>query len=649
VKLTRTVWAFCVFLLFPVSAYSTLEEQRASFIVAHNALLSGQNKAFNEQFKTLENYPLYHYLQFDDMVSRSPRLSLQEVEDFLHDTEDSPLAERFRKRWIRFLAKQQRWSDFLNFYQPTSQVDLQCQYWHARLTLKVEVDDSQSLLNLWEVGHSQPKVCDRPFESLYQSGKITPELLWSRLSKAMRVGNVSLAKFLAAKLPVKQQRRFYLWHRVYRHPARFLDDRRLQKKAEWTTDVIVQGIRRLARSDVSEASHFWNKFKKSQTFSQSVVQRLDRHLALLSATRWEDNATSALSALTVKDDAVHGWRVRQALRRQDWHAVQQQIEKMPDSLQQQNVWRYWRARALEQLGEKTQAVDLYKSLSGERDFHGFLAAERIGEPYALQSQVATVNDGDFNGLLQSPAFVRARELYLLGREREARSEWSLAMRGLTKRQRIVSAIFAHRLGWHDRAINTAAKARYTGDLALRFPKAFVNRIKEEADKWSLDREWILAIGRRESTFRSDARSQVGALGVMQIMPYTGRHIARRLREKWHTGLLLDAQHNIRLGVAYLQELSDLFSEHTVLATAAYNAGPRNVQRWLPKTEMPSDVWIETMPFKETRRYVRAILAYLMIYRHLDNKPTQLATYMKIVPASPSLLAKYQKKKLASGG
>ena len=347
---------------------------------------------------------------------------------------------------------------------------------------------------------------------------------------------------------------------------------------------------------------------------------------------------------------MHGWRVRQALRQQNWSAVKHQIEQMPDHIQQQNTWRYWQARALEILGKKTQALTLYQALAGERDFHGFLAAEHIGKPYALQSRSAQVAESEFDELLQHPAVIRAQELYLLGREREARGEWSLAMRGLTKRQRVVAAIFAHRLVWHDRAINTAAKAGYTDDLALRFPKVFVKSIKAEAERWSLDREWILSIGRRESTFRSDARSQVGALGVMQIMPNTGRHIARRLQEKWHADLLLDAEHNIRWGVAYLQELSDLFDDHTVLATAAYNAGPRNVQRWLPKVDMPADVWIETIPFKETRRYVRAILAYLMIYRHLENKPTQLAHYMPAVPASaPGWLAQGRKKKVAEGG
>ena len=649
-KFIRILWVFYVFLLFPISAHSALEEQRSRFIVAHNALLSGQNQAFKEQLKTLQNYPLYHYLQFDDMTNRLATLSLQEVEDFLHDTEGSPLTWRFRKVWLRFLAKKQRWSDFLNFYQPVSQIDLQCQYWQARLNLQVENPSLKQLLALWHVGHSQPKVCDTPFVVLYQKGVITPELLWSRLVKAMRMGNLSLARFLAAKLPVEQQQIFYLWRRVHRQPARFLDDQKLQEKASWTTDIITHGIRRLASSDVSAAARYWAQFKKSHDFGAAVIQRLDRRLALLAAARWEDHANAALSALTVQDETVYGWRVRQALRQQDWSAVQQQIEQMPDHIQQQNTWRYWQARALEMLGKKTQALTLYQALAGERDFHGFLAAEHIGKPYALQSQSAQVAESEFDELLQHPAVVRAQELYLLGREREARGEWSLAMRGLTKRQRVVAAIFAHRLAWHDRAINTAAKAGYTDDLALRFPKVFVKRIKAEAERWSLDREWILSIGRRESTFRSDARSQVGALGVMQIMPNTGRHIARRLHEKWHADLLLDAEYNIRWGVAYLQELSDLFDEHTVLATAAYNAGPRNVQRWLPKVDMPADVWIETMPFKETRHYVRAILAYLMIYRHLENKPTQLADYMPAVPASaPGWLAQGRKKKAAEGG
>ena len=278
-------------------------------------------------------------------------------------------------------------------------------------------------------------------------------------------------------------------------------------------------------------------------------------------------------------------------------------------------WRYWRAVALARNGNDDAARLVLKPLAAERSYYGFLAADELGIDYAFADDRLRADDAVIETLAQRPDLIRARELFLVGLDSRGRSEWDAVMAGLSDEQKTQAAVLAHRWGWHSRAIATAAAVGHYDDLALRYPLPFRQSFERGASSASIPTTWALGIARSESLFMRDVRSCAGAIGLMQLMPATGRQVAREIKLAY-SGLdtLTDPDHNIRLGTSYLGSMAARYDGNHVLATAAYNAGPHRVDRWLPQSAVvDARVWIENIPFNETRKYVRRVMAAETIF------------------------------------
>ncbi|MFQ5626622.1 MAG: transglycosylase SLT domain-containing protein, partial [Methyloligellaceae bacterium] len=302
----------------------------------------------------------------------------------------------------------------------------------------------------------------------------------------------------------------------------------------------------------------------------------------------------------------------------------------------------WTARALESLGWHDDADSIYTELARERSYYGFLAADRIDHDYQLNHRALEYSDHELRLLAAQPGAMRARELYGLGRTVDARREWRMFTRSMTDEELARAAKLAHGWGWHGRAIMTVARTPHLDDLELRFPLAYHDRVLEQARAQRLDPAWMYAIVRQESAFVADARSPAGALGLMQIMPGTGRKIGRSLDKPLkNRRQLLDADISLEFGSTYLRILLDQLDNHSVLAAAAYNAGPHRVERWRPaERNMSADLWIETVPYRETREYLRHVLAYTTIYeRRLGRETVRLSARLAPIPARATRLAK----------
>jgi soluble lytic murein transglycosylase len=299
-------------------------------------------------------------------------------------------------------------------------------------------------------------------------------------------------------------------------------------------------------------------------------------------------------------------------------------------------WQYWLARALHELGQRAEAREIYVELARGRGYYAFLAADRVGTPYRIEG-MATPELQDVRAQVRElPAVARTRELLALDRTLDARREWRDATNQMNKEQLMSAALLASDLGWLDQAIFTLARTGFWEDLELRFPVSHLEQVVGAEHRTGLDRAWILAVIRQESAFNPDARSPVGAMGLMQLMPRTAKAVATR-----HLGQsaprpsqITDPQLNIRLGSTYLAHVLERLGKNPVLATAAYNAGPHRVERWLPEQTMDADIWIELIPFGETREYVKRVLSYRAIYQHrLGQKPERLTTTMPPVLAA----------------
>jgi soluble lytic murein transglycosylase len=285
-----------------------------------------------------------------------------------------------------------------------------------------------------------------------------------------------------------------------------------------------------------------------------------------------------------------------------------------------------------QANEQTAARREFEALAQLRDYYGFLAADHIDQPYALADRPAEQRHLDALNMNQAVSFARA--LFDVGDLNLARLQWAFATRAMSEDELVSVALLAHQWGWHDRAIFTMARAKYWDDIAARFPLAHKSEITELARQAGLNPAWVYGVIRQESAFVNDARSGVGALGLMQLMPATAKRVARRQKVKWRgRETLLKPEVNVRLGSAYLSELFSQCGSHAALATASYNAGPKRVKRWLPKVEpMDAQLWIETIPFAETRQFTKNVFAFTAVYEKLLGRKTRrLSDKLTLVP------------------
>ncbi|OQX37349.1 MAG: hypothetical protein B0D84_00680 [Candidatus Sedimenticola endophacoides] len=293
------------------------------------------------------------------------------------------------------------------------------------------------------------------------------------------------------------------------------------------------------------------------------------------------------------------------------------------------------------MGEDEAAEALLRRLAGERSYHGFLAADLLGSDYHLTHTPLLLEQALIEGVARLPGVARARELLHLDRYLDARREWSLVTTGMEREQLQAAAKLAQSWQWHDRAIFTLARTKHWDDLELRFPLQHARHITAKALNQKLDDSWVYAVVRQESAFSHDAVSPSGARGLMQLMPATARYVAKKMKlGKVTKGDLFDPLTNITLGTHYLRMISEGLDNNQVLATAAYNAGPNRVKTWLPEQTTAPDLWIETIPFTETRSYTQRVMAYAVIYDSRRGKqPLRLSERMPPVkPLAQDMVA-----------
>jgi soluble lytic murein transglycosylase len=427
---------------------------------------------------------------------------------------------------------------------------------------------------------------------------------------------------------------------MHRRPKKELQKSIYHQDNEISRKIIVHGIVRLARIDAEAAYKEWQKLQRQYNFSTEQLGTADRRIAMSAAYQRKPEAYNLLSMVSSDgvDEDVREWRIRTAISNQEWKSVNYWIEKLPAEEKDTSHWQYWKARALEQSGKQQDARLVYARVATDRGYHGFMAADHIGLPYALNHRPVLHTEQELKDLETIPAIARSREFYFNGLTGSARREWRHATTSFDKRQLQLAAVLAHRWSWHDRAIFTTARAKYFDDLNMRFPVVYRKEVEHYADRQHIDPAWVMGVMRQESAYMRDARSHAGAMGLMQLMPQTARNVARLIKTPLRrTSDLLNADKNILLGTAYLRRVLDKNNGNQVLATASYNAGPHRVQAWLPEKnngKLDADIWVETMPFSETRTYVKRVMAYTTIFeKQLGRNMTPLKNRMPDVQPS----------------
>jgi len=624
-------------LMLPLAqaANSRLESQRETYKKAHSAIRQGAISHYRKLRKQLDDYPLKGYLDYEYLKRQLYKPRVKDYQEFFDTHQDSPIANRLRGKWLKILARQGRWKLFLEHYKESKSTKLACS---RALALQNVGDPKQARLateKLWLTGKSQPRNCDLVFKNWRAHGQATPDLIWQRIRLAMHKRKPNLAKYLAKFLGPSERKWVERWRKMYRQPARMLEHKHYRADTPLVREIVLHGVERLARINANEAAKRWQTIQTRYQFNTEEKGKVQRRIALSAATQRLPEAYSFMKKVDARwvDKPIQDWRIRSALQGNDWTAVLQSIDSLPEQTQQEDNWQYWRARALHELGFKKESITIYSQLSKSFSYPGLLAADKLGVKYALNGTPLLSSKEEIANLRIIPGIARAEELYKLGMTIDARREWQFAIAKMSPRKLQLSAILANQLGWHDRAVLTIGKTRTLDDLKLRYPIVFKKQVLRHSQRNKIQAAWVYGVLRQESAYMTDARSHAGALGLMQLMPRTARSEARRLKLPLRNKhAILNVDKNIRLGTAHLKRVLDINKGHHVLATASYNAGAQRVKSWLPKSEgIPADIWVETIPFKETRKYVKRVMSTMAVFEHhLDQKITQLAFRMPSV-------------------
>ena len=686
VSLTASVSQANYSLSFQANQEQIWEAQREHYNNTLKLLTKGQRERFREEAETLRDYPLYPYLKYREYSRYISSVSKEELDEFIDEFSDSPMAGWLRRKWINNLASQKDWDTYLKEYR-LGQYDTKydCYYYWAQYKVGDRETAFAGARQLWLVGDSQDNACDPLFEVWKTTGEMFGDLAWERTALAMANKKIQLAHYLENHLPKELQPLSREWRDLYRDPRRLKYMKRYTKWGDSARPLLITAFSRLIRKDETLAQELWPHYAATFNFSAAERAKVANEFAFVLAVRKQDNADFWLSqaAQYGYDEELIPIGIRHALYEQDWSRLRIWLTLLNEQQWQDETWQYWQARAESKLGEvdvaqlpqiridqyhvdvltfqqrfshalynKDQFMDLLpesvvkdkfthydpvarlEKLSEQRNFYGFLASERLNKPLNLNIEPTQVREEDLNAMIALPAVQRTRELYAIDDLQLARSEWEHLIRRTNEQERSVLAHLAYIWGWHHPAIRAAYQSDAYNNLEIRFPTAYETTVSKYASNSGLDQDWVFSLIRQESAFMPQARSSVGAMGMMQIMPRTAKQLSRSIGIPTpSTRDMLTPETNIKLGTHYMSQLQQQFNGNIILATAAYNAGPHRANAWQP-TYLPvsGDIWVETIPFKETRNYVKNILTYQAIYRHHLGKEVKLSQALKLIPA-----------------
>lgn len=639
--------AFSLILLvifsLPVQAQTDetkLTWQQKDYLAGYEAIKRNDRKAIARYKKKLKDYPLAIYLNYHDYRIHIKDTPNKQVLGFIKLNKDSYLSDKLYQHWLKNLAKKQHWTTYLKYYKPQKSQTMQC-YQIQALANRNQIKKALKLAKpIWQNSTGLNKACKPIDKLLRENKKLTGPMIWKRINLAMNKRKISLVKKLKKDLSKKQQKMVDYWLKVYKDST--LVAKPLPKSISPTVkkQIFTHGIRSLASRDAKLAKTSLDKFYKQYGLNRDQYEALNRKVALRTAYKYAPQAADFLQEVNSSNGKTEDslrWQAQVALRDSNWSMLLEVIELMPKSMQSDKQWLYWKARALEASGEKQAekaAKDIYKKLSKQRNYYAFLAADKLNSDYQFNPNPVKKRNTKY--LIEKyPELPRIVELNAIDWPLSANREWHHLLNRVDRDELQAIALLANDWNQHSQAIRSLAKAKKWHDLELRFPTPHKGPVIHNADKNKIDPAWVYGVMRRESAFSENIKSHVGAVGLMQLMPKTAQYIGKKIGAKRVVYKeFTEAKNNIELGSAYLSYLSNKFNDHKVLATAAYNAGPRRVDRWLPTSgELPADQWIDAIPFTETRNYVKAVLEYMTIFKSmLSNRYDRLQDIMPPVNA-----------------
>lgn len=532
--------------------------------------------------------------------------------------ETTPLSQKLREKWLYELARTKNWEHYTSYYQPSNDLNLTCYQQIAQYNLGHRQEALQASIPLWLNGNSQPQACNNLFDLLLQDDLFDQQLITQRIGLALDKRNLQLATHLLKQYKQPKTTEASLLARIHRDPTQI----KTLSAGQLHDDFYLYGLKRMASANMEKAIQYWKQLKTKSILNEPQQQAFLSHIALYKAMRNDQDAYTWFNKIKPQyyTDQLIEWQIRLALKKEQWKRVATLINDAKNK--EQPCWQYWLARSLEKQGNHSQAQAIYETLAKQRQYYGFLASIRLKKTLSFENELP---NSDFTSLkAYLPVIEQIENFYRSKQSLEASRLLNDFISELPKEEASALLYWVdNKLQWHGKSVYLSSNETLNNQLSLRFPLAYKEQVKQYTKKYTLRPEFVYAIIRQESGFREDVVSSVGARGLMQVMPNTALAVTKtdRIPYKDANQLFL-SEKNINIGSAYLKQLGKRFSNHPVLIAAAYNAGPRQVVHWI-KSHPPKeiDVWIETLPWQETRNYLKNVMAFYAVYQYrLDKKP-----------------------------
>ncbi len=611
--LVTPVMALALLLHLPGTAQAGLE---ADFVAAREAARRGDLQRVAQITPAFSGHVLEPYLHYWQLQPRlEPKAGREipaaEVRRFLERFPDTPLSEYLRREWLKALGKTGQWDVFDAELPRLVNEDVAVNCYALQSRARTDAHAAREARPLWFAAKAHPEACDPLFAALTAEGQITTEQIWMRVRLALETGQTGLAARVARYLPAGEAPDARQMSAISGNPGRLLQTTpALATRAQ--REMAMFAVYRLARSSPQQAAAHWKRL--SPRFSSEESAYVWGMIGFFAALRHDSEALEWFSRADGMSDRQLGWKVRAALRALRWDEVLSAINAMTAAEAELPVWRYWKARALKALGRPEAAEPILRSLTTDFEFYGQLAREELGSRVSVPPVAFRASEAEVQAMAERAGLQRAIALFRLDARLEGVREWIWAIRGFNDRQLLAAAELARRESLPDRAINTADRTRLEHDFGLRYLAPYRDQLRAAAQQLDLDEAWVNGLIRQESRFIANIRSSAGAAGLMQLMPATAKWVAGKIGIRgWHWGRVTEVDTNLSLGTYYLRHFYDYLYGSPVMASAAYNAGPGRARAWRGPESMEAAIYAETIPFNETRDYVKRVMANASYY------------------------------------
>ncbi len=651
----RVTLAIAAAWLFGVAAAQPAAEPAVR--EAHKAWRERDAHRLDAAAAALRAHPLAVYTQYWQ-VMLSPED--QGIRKFLERHDGTVLAERLREDWVRGIARRGDWALLTDVHRgiESPSGNVACWALRARAAQRDATAAADLLRTQWLQPHDLPEGCRIVVNDMVTAGQIAPAAVWQRARNLVAFNDAGAARRLLASLPSPGAPSARQLDLALGAPQRWFDAANLQARSaterERIGELSALALARLANADTLRAISLLQQHRERLAPAQRAY--VHAQLGLQAARRLEDDA-NAWFALTGAarpadlTDEHRAWWARAALRTQRWGDVRTAIDGMSTASRNEARWTYWLGRATAALGDAPRAQALWQRVAREQgadEFYDRLAHEALGAPRAVDG-TAWPSKAQIDAVARDPGVVRAVLLQRSELFAEASSEWQWAMRKFDPARLAAASRYAQQLGFWNRALDSAERSAQVQDPALRYPTPYLTLVQPAAKQAGVDEALVYGVMRRESRFSAGASSTAGARGLMQVMPSTGRWLAQGMGwPQYQDHWLGEPQRNITLGARYLRQLRSDLGGSAVMAAAGYNAGPGRAVAWRASRPIEGAVYAESIPFDETRDYVKQVMMATAQYsQRFGGSQQPLTQWLGVVAAAPAAPAASSARKPVS--